>query len=215
MIHIERFVCNPIRENTYVVSDESKECIIVDCGAYYESEKAALKKYITDNGLIPKHLIATHGHMDHHLGDRFVYDTWGLKPEVPAADESLMQQLPEQAQGLLDITMTADDFAPVGRYLTASDTIAFGSHLFTILETPGHSPGSVFFYCKEEGVAFSGDTLFKNSVGRTDFMGGSMFMLIQSLRTISQLPDETRILPGHGDDTTIGLEETNNPYIDR
>ena len=201
MMNIERFVCNDIRENCYVVSDSSKECVIVDCGAYYEAEKQALKKYIEDNGLTPTHLIATHGHVDHHLGDRFVFDTWGLKPEVPASDETFMQQ--------------QDDFAPVGHYLAANDTISFGDHTFSIIETPGHSPGSVFFYCEEENVAFSGDTLFKGSIGRTDFQGGSMFMIIQSLRRISQLPDATKILPGHGEMTTMGYEETTNPYLDR
>ena len=103
----------------------------------------------------------------------------------------------------------------VGRYLSASDVIQFGNHTFTILETPGHSPGGVFYYCKEENVAFSGDTLFQHSVGRTDLQGGSMFLLIQSLRMISQLPDQTKILPGHGEATTIGEEETSNPYLDR
>ena len=215
MINIERFVCNDIRENCYVVSDSSKECVIVDCGAYYEAEKQALKKYIEGNGLTPTHLIATHGHVDHHLGDRFVFDTWGLKPEVPASDETLMQQLPEQAAAIMGLRLTQDDFAPVGRYLAANDTISFGDHTFTIIETPGHSPGSVFFYCEEENIAFSGDTLFKGSIGRTDFQGGSMFMIIQSLRHISQLPDATQILPGHGEMTTMGYEETTNPYLDR
>lgn len=215
MMNIERFVCNDIRENCYVVSDSSKECVIVDCGAYYEAEKQSLKKYIDDNSLNPTHLIATHGHVDHHLGDRFVFDTWGLKPEVPEADEALMQQLSEQAAAIMGLRLTQDDFAPVGRYLAANDTISFGDHTFTIIETPGHSPGSVFFYCEEEAVAFSGDTLFKGSIGRTDFQGGSMFMIIQSLRHISQLPDATKIFPGHGEMTTIGYEETANPYLDR
>lgn len=216
MIRIQRFVCNPLRENTYVVSDDSKEAVIIDCGAWYDSEKNAIKEYIESNGLIPKHLIATHGHVDHHLGDKFVYDTWGLKPELHGSDEKFITLLPQHAMEVCGISgLTADDFAPVGRYLTGSDSINFGNHNFTILETPGHSPGGVVYYCEEEGVAFTGDTLFRGTIGRTDIDGGSMFMIIQSLRMLSQLPDDVRVYPGHGEGTTIGQEVATNPYLDR
>ena len=100
-------------------------------------------------------------------------------------------------------------------YFSEDDKISFGSHTLTIIETPGHSPGSVFFYCADENIAFSGDTLFHYSIGRTDLEGGSMFQMIQSLRMISQLPDMTKIYPGHGVPTTIGTEIAGNPYMDR
>ncbi|MGI6232187.1 MAG: MBL fold metallo-hydrolase [Prevotella sp.] len=214
MLNIQRFVCNSIQENCYVVNDSTGSCVIVDCGAYYEEEKAALKKYISDNDLKPEHLIVTHGHIDHNIGNKFVYDTYGLLPEVHEADEALMRSLPEQAKALLDINLQ-EDLPPVGKYLNEDDKINFGEHQFKIIATPGHTPGGVFFYCEKEHLAFSGDTLFHNSIGRTDFEGGSMFLLIQSLRQISQLPDETIILPGHGVDTTIGDELASNPYMDR
>lgn len=214
MLNIQRFVCNPIQENCYVVSDSTGSCVIVDCGAFYEEEKAALKKYISNNNLKPEHLIVTHGHIDHNIGNKFVYDTYGLLPEVHEADEDLMNALPQQAKELLSIELQKT-LPPVGKYLTEDDVITFGDHRFKIIATPGHTPGGVFFYCEEEHLAFSGDTLFHNSVGRTDFEGGSMFLLIQSLRRISQLPDETVVLPGHGVDTTIGNELSSNPYIDR
>lgn len=216
MIKIERFVCNPLRENTYVVSDESKEAVIIDCGAYYEEEKTAIKDYIEGNGLKPKHLIATHGHVDHHLGDKFVYDTWGLKPEVDGSDAEFFDTLPQHASDVCGIDgLTADDFEPVGKWLTGADTISFGSHQFSIMETPGHSPGGVAYYCEEEKVLFTGDTLFKGTIGRTDVGGGSMFMIIQSLRMLSQLPDDVTVYPGHGEITTIGTEVSTNPYLDR
>lgn len=215
MLNIKCFVCNVIQENCYVVSDDSQEAVIIDCGAQFPAEQQAIKDYIEENHLKPVHLLATHGHADHNIGNRFVYDTWGLKVELPSADEPLLKQLPEQARVLLDTQLTDDDIAPVGRLLKSADTIAFGHHTLTILETPGHTPGSVFYYCKEEHTAFSGDTLFHYGIGRTDFPGGSMFLLIQSLRMISQLPDETRILPGHGQETTIGDEVAGNPYLDR
>ena len=93
--------------------------------------------------------------------------------------------------------------------------IEFGNHRLTIIETPGHSRGSIFFYCEDEKVCFSGDSLFEGTIGRTDLMGGSMFMLIQSLRTIVQLPDETVVWPGHGQQTTIGKEVATNMYLER
>lgn len=214
MLNIVRFVCNPIQENTYVMSDETNECVVVDCGAYFPEERKAIVDYIRNNHLVPKHLIATHGHIDHNFGNNTMFEEFGLKPEVHADEAQLMDTLPEQAESFCNITLDYE-MPAVGRFLSANDKICFGSHTFTILETPGHTPGSVFYYCKEENVAFSGDTLFHNSVGRTDIPGGSMFLLIQSLRAISQLPDETQILPGHGDYTTMGKEQTSNPYLDR
>ena len=214
MLNIVRFVCNPIQENTYVMSDETNECVIVDCGAFFPEERKAIVDYIRSNHLVPKHLIATHGHIDHNFGNNTMFEEFGLQPEVHADEAQLMDTLPEQAESFCNITLDYE-LPAVGRFLSANDKICFGSHTFTILETPGHTPGSVFYYCKEENVAFSGDTLFHNSVGRTDIPGGSMFLLIQSLRAISQLPDETQILPGHGDYTTMGKEQTSNPYLDR
>lgn len=214
MLNIVRFVCNPIQENTYVMSDETNECVVVDCGAFFPEERKAIVDYIRSNHLVPKHLIATHGHIDHNFGNNTMFEEFGLQPEVHADEAQLMDTLPEQAESFCNITLDYE-MPAVGRFLSANDKICFGSHTFTILETPGHTPGSVFYYCKEENVAFSGDTLFHNSVGRTDIPGGSMFLLIQSLRAISQLPDETQILPGHGDYTTMGKEQTSNPYLDR
>ena len=214
MLNIVRFVCNPIQENTYVMSDETNECVIVDCGAYFPEERKAIVDYIRNNHLVPKHLIATHGHIDHNFGNNTMFEEFGLKPELHADEAQFMDTLPAQAESVCNITLDYE-MPAVGRFLSANDKICFGSHTFTILETPGHTPGSVFYYCKEENVAFSGDTLFHNSVGRTDIPGGSMFLLIQSLRAISQLPDETQILPGHGDYTTMGKEQTSNPYLDR
>lgn len=205
-----------MRENTYVVSDETKECVIIDCGVWYEPEREALKDYIQSNALIPKHLIATHGHIDHNLGDKFAHDTWALKPMLHGADEKLMATLPEQASAFCAIDgLETKDFAPVGKYLTGSDTIKFGTHEFTIIEIPGHSPGSVAYYCEAEKVAFTGDTLFQGTIGRTDIAGGSMFLIIQSLRKLCQLSDDVRIYPGHGQSTTIGNEVSANPYLDR
>ena len=214
MLNIQKFVCNMIQENCYVVSDETKECIIVDCGAYYEEERRAIVDYIRHNQLTPKHLVATHGHIDHNFGNNTIYEAFGLKPEVEADDEQLINMLPQQAQAIAGVELDYK-MPPVGKYLRETDTISFGSHTFTLLHTPGHTPGGVFYYCKEEKVAFSGDTLFRGSIGRTDLPGGNSFLIIPSLRMIAQLPDDTTILPGHGQQTTIGYELRSNPYMDR
>ena len=214
MLTIQRFECNMLQENCYIISDETKECVICDCGAYYPAERAAIVDYIRDNGLTPVHLLSTHGHIDHNFGNNTIFDEFGLKPEVHKEDQHLMDMLAEQAETLVGITL---DYAmpPVGKYFGDGDEITFGSHRLKVIETPGHSKGSVFFYCPEEAIALSGDTLFRNSIGRTDYLGGSMFQIIQSLRMITQLPDDVVILPGHGDKTTIGLELASNPYLDR
>lgn len=214
MLNIKKFTCNMLQENCYVVSDETKECMIVDCGAFYPEERQAIVDYIRTNNLKLMHLVATHGHFDHNFGNDTIYKEFGLKPEIHRKDERLLQTIGDQAMTIVGANIDAE-MPAAGRLLSENDTIEFGSHKFVVIETPGHSPGGVFYYCKEENVAFSGDTLFKGSIGRTDFVGGSMFMLIQSLRMISQMPDEVKLLPGHGPETSIGEEVAHNPYIDR
>lgn len=213
MLKIERFEVNPFQENCYVVSDETGEGIIIDCGAFYEEERRAVVEYVRDNGIELKHLISTHAHIDHNFGNNTIYEQFGLKPEVHAADEPLMVKLAEQALMFCNYRLDYE-MPPVGKYLTEADTISFGSHTLSIISTPGHTPGSVFYYCKEEKVAFSGDTLFRMSIGRTDFELGSYNDIMQSLKGLTdKLTDDTTILPGHGPKTTIKAEKESNPYM--
>lgn len=213
MLHIERFVCNPFQENCYIVSDETREAVIIDCGAFYQEERKAITDYIRGRNLVPRHLLATHAHIDHNFGNDTVRSEFGLLPEVSAADECLMAKLKEQA--MLFANMRLDyEMPPVGRFFSKNDVIKFGNHEFTIISTPGHTPGSVFFYCAEEGIAFSGDTLFNMSIGRTDFEFGSYRDIMDSLQNIAELlPDDTVILSGHGPKTTIKAEKQSNPYF--
>ncbi|KXB78428.1 metallo-beta-lactamase domain protein [Prevotella sp. DNF00663] len=213
MLNIKKFVCNMIQENCYVVSDETRQCVIIDCGAYYPEERQAIVQYIKNEQLTPVHLLATHGHIDHNFGNNTIYDEFGLKVEAHTNEETNMQQLDAQVKSFVGVTLDYT-LPPVGKYLHDEDTIAFGNHRLTIIPTPGHTAGGVFYYCQKENLAFSGDTLFRRSIGRTD-LGGSMFQIIQSLRMVCQLPDETRIYPGHGESTTIGEELAENPYLDR
>lgn len=216
MLDIKKFEVNALRENCYVVSDETKECVLIDCGAYDLEEFQDIANYIKENELKPVRLLATHGHIDHNFGNDYVLKEFGLKVEVHEKDKKLMESMREQAQMIFGMTLNINvPQATVGHYFTEEDTISFGNHQFTIIETPGHSMGSVFFYCDAEKVAFSGDTLFRGSIGRTDFMGGSMFQIIQSLRMVCQMDDDIKVYPGHGDETSIGYECMTNMYLDR
>lgn len=214
MLRIQTFEVNPLHENCYVINDETKECVIIDCGALTETEQNAVIAYINDEGLKPVHNLGTHGHLDHHFGDAAILSAFNLQPEVAQGDKVLMQHPREAALQMLGMDLNID--LPAGNLkLTENEDVKFGSHTFKIIRTPGHSPGSVSFYCAEENVLFTGDTLFKGSIGRTDFPGGSMFQIISSLRELAQLPDKTIVYPGHGPQTSIGFELAHNPYMDR
>ena len=212
-LKIQRFVCNPFQENCFVVSDETNEGIVIDCGALYPEERTAITEYVRKEGITLKHLIATHGHVDHHFGDNTIFELYGLKPELSANDEYLQSKLEAQCREFCGQSL-GYEMPPVGKYLSDDDVIEFGTHRFTIIPTPGHTPGSVFFYCKEEKIAFSGDTLFRMSIGRTDFELGNYDDIIVSLKSLSShMPLETTILPGHGPQTTLGEEVQCNPYF--
>lgn len=214
MLRIQTFEVNPLHENCYVINDETKECVIIDCGALTETEQNAVIAYINEEGLKPIHNLGTHGHLDHHFGDAAILSAFNLQPEVAEGDKVLMQHPREAALQMLGMDLNID--LPAGNLkLTENEEVKFGSHTFKIIRTPGHSPGSVSFYCAEENVLFTGDTLFKGSIGRTDFLGGSMFQIISSLRELAQLPDKTIVYPGHGPQTSIGFELAHNPYMDR
>lgn len=214
MLRIQTFEVNPLHENCYVINDETKECVIIDCGALTETEQNAVIAYINEEGLKPIHNLGTHGHLDHHFGDAAILSAFNLQPEVAEGDKVLMQHPKEAALQMLGMDLNID--LPAGNLkLTENEDVKFGSHTFKIIRTPGHSPGSVSFYCAEKNVLFTGDTLFKGSIGRTDFPGGSMFQIISSLRELAQLPDKTIVYPGHGPQTSIGFELAHNPYMDR
>lgn len=214
MLTIKTFEVNPLQENCYVVSDDTNECVIIDCGALYEGEQKAIETYIRDNQLKPVHHLCTHGHFDHVFGAAFVLSAFGLKPEAHSADQTMIEDLDQQCRMMGFDLGTNLSSAPVGTILSHDDMITFGNHSLKVLHTPGHSPGSVIFYCEEEHIAFSGDTLFRMSVGRSDLPGGSWSQLIESLTTVvAHLPAETVVYPGHGPRTIIGEEIRMNPYL--
>ncbi len=212
-MEIERFIFNMFQENCYVVSDETKEAVIIDCGAFYQEEKNAIISYIEEKDLKVKHLLCTHAHIDHVFGNKAIYDRFKIKPELSPKDKPLLDNLQMQAKMLIGIDYL--ELQPeVERYLLEYEVIHFGNHKLQVIPTPGHSPGGVFFHLKEESLAFSGDTLFQMSIGRTDFELGDYDELIQSLSMITKrLPKDTLILTGHGPSTTISEELKYNPYL--
>lgn len=200
-------------ENCYIVSDETKECMIVDCGAASVMEQKAISDYISEERLKPVLYVLTHGHFDHVMGGKWLYETYGLQPTICERDAELYKNFRKDSA---DMGYRVDyDLPIIGRCVNDGDTVTFGNTTFKVIHTPGHSKGSVVYYCKEENIAFTGDTLFRGSIGRTDLPGGSMFQMINSLRLLEQLPDETKIYPGHGYYTTMALEGASNPYLDR
>ncbi|MDR0871960.1 MAG: MBL fold metallo-hydrolase [Prevotellaceae bacterium] len=207
------FTVNPIQEHTYIIYDETKECAIIDCGCLTDREKSAVKNFIAENGLQPKHLLNTHLHFDHALGNRFIFDTYGLKPEANQADEFLLAQMKTQLDVFLGKELSEEP-APIGKYLNEGDKVVFGNSELEVLHVPGHSPGSLVFYARKDNMLFAGDVLFRESIGRTDLPGGNYATLINGIKNkLLTLPDETLVFCGHDETTTIGHERKYNPYL--
>lgn len=215
-MQIKQFVNNPFQENTYIVHDEqSLEAAIVDCGAMTERERDAMQYYIDGHQLLVKHLLNTHFHLDHCVGNAWAATMFGLTAEGSELDTELYNHLREQAINFgLPEQVAGDGVVQSIMPLDSKSVITIGSLSFSILPTPGHTPGGLCFYCAEENVLFSGDTLFNGSVGRTDLPGGSMNALIRSIREqLLPLPDHTTVYCGHGPATTIADEKRYNPFL--
>lgn len=208
-MNIQRFIVNPFQEVCYVVHGlkgwPMEHCLLIDCGAYYPEEEAAIERYITGQGLQPIAHLLTHGHLDHCFGARWVWETWGLRPIMHEADSSLLHDMEQQA-AMFGIPLQK---APMREHLPLSSLPAGIRHI----HTPGHTQGSVCYLFAEESALFSGDTLFAGGVGRTDLPGGNWGQLQNSLGTLMQLAPGTLVFPGHGGQTSIEREQDENPYI--
>ena len=210
---IKSITVNPLGENCYIVSDETLEAVIIDCGAYYDDEREDIARYIDANGLKPVAHILTHTHFDHLWGAAFIYERYHLAARCHAADLDAFLHAEDQMRLILGHALPCPT-GPAGHTLTADTVIHFGNHQLTVLPCPGHTPGGICFYCAEEHVLFSGDSLFQLSIGRTDFPGGNHWDLINALKhLLKSLPEDVDVYPGHGPKTTIGTERYNNPYL--
>lgn len=211
MFQIQCFAFSPIQENTYVLHNESKECIVIDPGCYFDEEKEALKDFIASNGLKPVKLLNTHCHLDHVFGNKMVAETYGLTLQLHEKEKQVLAFAP--TSGLM-YNMPFDNYTGDFIELKAGDTILLGQDTLKVLETPGHSPGSICFYCAQQDFVIGGDVLFQNSIGRTDLPGGDHQTLLNSIhQQLMVLPEQTIVYNGHGSPTTIGEEKQHNPYL--
>ncbi len=218
MLKVKQFLFNPVCVNTYVVSDETGEGVIIDCGCADEREWQELDGYLKANNIKVCHLLNTHLHLDHVFGNQFAIKYLNLKPEASALDYPLYSNLHSQVAMFFGLRIADSlnyDYASIlGPSLNDGDEVRFGKSSLKVIFTPGHTPGGLCFYSETDKVLFSGDTLFQGSIGRTDLEGGSYPTLIRSITNrLQPLPDETTVYSGHGGTTTIGYEKKYNPYL--
>ncbi len=211
MLTIKSFTFNALQENTYVLYDETMECVIIDPGCYDADEREELEEFITKKKLKPVHLINTHCHIDHVLGNAFIKRTFGLKLQIHPIEKEVLRAVkiyaPHYGLPMYEET-EADAFFDEG------DQIKFGNTVLDILFVPGHSPGSVAFVDKESKTVISGDVLFYRSIGRSDLPGGNHQTLLRSIETkLFTLADDFKVYPGHGPATSIGDERKLNPFF--
>ena len=212
MLNIKTFEFNMLPVNCYLAYDNTKEAVIIDPGCLYTEEKEFLRDYIASKGLTVKHQLCTHLHLDHVFGCKFIKETYGLGIEANPADEYWLEQAPHQARAF---GLTYPEIKePIETPLFDGDIITFGNLQLEAICVPGHSPGSLAFYCREKRVLFSGDVLFQGSIGRADLQGGNFEELKENIcNRLFTLPDDVAVYPGHGPSTTIGYEKRNNPFF--
>ena len=211
MISIQGFVFNPFLENTYILYDETKECVIIDPGCSNDEERKELSDFIKEENLKPVKLLNTHCHIDHVFGNSFVAKKYNLGLEIHEDDLQVLHSLP-QVSHLYGLN--AEESIEPSSFLNEGDIVKFGNSSLEIFFTPGHSPGSISFYNKEEKLIVGGDVLFQGSIGRTDLPGGDHETLLTSIREkLFTLDDDFIVFSGHGEETTIGFEKKNNPFL--
>lgn len=211
MLHLQSFVFNAFQENTYVLYDDTKQCVIIDPGCYAAAEQQQLVNFIESNELIPVKLLNTHCHIDHILGNNFVSKKFNIGLEIHEAD--LPTLLATTEYGHL-YGFTVDPSPQPTRFIQNNETITFGNTDLEVRFTPGHAPGHVVFIHHNERFVINGDVLFYNSIGRTDLPGGEHNTLIKSIhQELFTLPDDYIVYTGHGPSTTIGEEKKNNPFV--
>jgi len=211
MLKLKQFAFNDFMVNCFILYHETGDCAIVDASCSNESENQVLSSFIKENQLTPKHLINTHCHVDHLLGNKFIYDEYGLTTACHTLDVFLID---EAVQHAAMFGLKAKKPPAPGQLIEEGDELEIGNSKLEVLHVPGHSPGSVALYNADTGICITGDALFNGSIGRTDLPGGDYNTLIDSIRRkLLVLPDDVRIFPGHGPESTIGNEKRSNPFL--
>jgi len=205
------FANNPYQENTYILYDNSGKCAIIDPGMYTASEQNVVVNFIREHSLAPVLLLNTHCHIDHVLGNRFVFDQYGLKPHFNQGEQWILDEVPAYAPAM-GFRYEPSPLPEV--YLPETGTVEFGDTVLELIFAPGHSPAHLCFYNRADNVLVGGDVLFKGSIGRTDLPGGDHDLLIRNIEEkLFTLPDDCVVYPGHGPETTIGYEKETNPFF--
>ncbi|WP_374948885.1 MBL fold metallo-hydrolase [Mucilaginibacter sp.] len=211
MATIKVFENNPYQENTCILYDDTLECAIIDPGMYTAAEQNAVVNFIKEKGLKPVLLLNTHCHVDHVLGNKFVFDQYGLKPKFHKGESEVLEAVIAYAPAMgfkYDASPIPDE------YLSETGTISFGNTQLELVFAPGHSPAHLCYYDRDANLLVGGDVLFRNSIGRTDLPGGNYSTLVKSIgEKLFALPDDCTVYPGHGPETTIGYEKQHNPYL--
>lgn len=212
MLKLESLIFNPFSENTFIVYDETNECVIVDPGCTNAAEEDRLFGFIGSHQLKPLMVINTHGHVDHVVGNNAVKRRYGIKVAAHLDMHHDFTQAKRQAVWLGMQPEGDIDLPDID--LQDDQEIKVGNGILEVICTPGHAKGSISLYAPAEGWVVTGDALFCRSIGRTDLPGGDFEELRESIRTrLFTLPNETEVFPGHGESTTIGEEKDFNPYV--
>lgn len=210
MLSVKSFTFNPFQENTYVLYDETKECVIIDPGCYEKEEEDTLVDFIEKNGLQVKYLLNTHCHIDHVLGNYFVKKKFNVELCIHPMEEPVLKAVQAYAPnyGFNRYSSTSADIL-----LKEGERVSFGDQELDVIFAPGHSPGHVCFYSIPDKILIGGDVLFRNSIGRTDLPGGDHDTLISSIQEkLFLMPSDVVVHCGHGPETTIGFEKKTNPF---
>lgn len=211
MIDFQSFTFNPFQENTYLLFDETNSVIIIDPGCYTSDEEKELTGFIDANNLKPLMLLNTHCHIDHVLGNAFVFKKYNLRPIIHSADLPILKSLGQYGRAY---GFKVEDSPEPLSFLDDLDEISFGNSCLEIKHIPGHAPGHVVFIDNQQKNIFGGDVLFNGSVGRTDLPYGDHDTLIKSIKqNLLTMDDDYVVYPGHGPSTNIGFEKKNNPFL--
>ena len=213
MAQVLKLTYNPFQENTYVVYDDTNECVIFDPGCYTKEEKQHLVEEIERKGLRPVRLINTHCHIDHVFGNLFVAEKYQLGLEIHRGELELLKAAPQSAM-FFGIPNAGPLSPEPEKFIEEGDVIEFGQTRLEAILTPGHSPASLSFFCEKDSFIIAGDVLFYGSIGRTDLPGGDFKTLINSItQKLFPLGDDVVVYSGHGPDTNIGYERMHNPFL--
>ena len=213
MITIKQFTFNFFGENTYLLYDETKEAILIDCGCITPDEGETLSGFLENNGLTLKRLLSTHYHFDHVIGNSYIFHKYGIRTEIHRDEKTATTPTLNMQASKFGVPMSFEDIDPL-RNIEDNEEIHFGNSTLKAILVPGHSPASLAFYSEVDHFLISGDALFLGSIGRTDLWGGDYGTLISNIENrLLTLPDNTTVYPGHGPSTTIGNEKANNPYL--